>query len=159
MELSPRSYRHEIGFSEGDKPTPEELEEMTDKLERRNAVAQPAEPAGGDEDISTDTANASEPLDIEPDTSADDVAPSAIENEREGRSNGWTIRGLPLGRAWGALQRLRGARHSRPSPGRRPVRRARVRPGGHRRGARLGHAGGRDPRRRAGRVPCVHPPV
>lgn len=88
MELSPRSYRHEIGFSEGDKPTPEELDEMTDKLERRNATAQPAEPADGDEDISTDTANASASADTEPDTAVDDVAPSATENEREVRSNG-----------------------------------------------------------------------
>lgn len=84
MELSPPAYRREIGFSEGDEPTPAELEEMTDKIKRRNSTTDATE----DEEVSIDTANASAPLDQEPDTSVDDVAPSASENAREVRPGG-----------------------------------------------------------------------
>lgn len=83
MEISPKSYRREIGVSEGDAPTPQELEEMTDKLMRRNQTTEVI-----DEEVSTETTNSSAPLDQEPDTSVDDVAPSASENDREVRPGG-----------------------------------------------------------------------
>lgn len=79
LELSPRAYRREIGMSEGDKPTDEELDEMTEKLARRNTAT---EVVDEEKDV---TVTDSEPLNTEPDTSADDVAPSATENEREVR--------------------------------------------------------------------------
>jgi hypothetical protein len=84
MELSPVAYRREIGMSEGDKPTDDELDEMTDKLQRRNVTTEVIE----DEDVSTETTNASAPADTEPDTSVEDESPSAPENEREVRPGG-----------------------------------------------------------------------
>lgn len=85
MELSPKAYRREVGFSEGDKPTDAELDEMTDKLQRRNTTTEVVDETS---DISTETQNSSAPLDTEPDTSVEDVAPSASENEREVRPGG-----------------------------------------------------------------------
>lgn len=83
MELSPKAYRREIGMSEGDAPTPEELDEMTDKLQRRNVTTEVVE-TGDDVEESVTSA----PLDTEPDTSIDDVAPSSSENDREVQPGG-----------------------------------------------------------------------
>jgi len=60
MEISGAALRRESGFSESDMPTPKELDEMTDKLERRSmgaaAVANPpqAEPEMGTESTEGD---------------------------------------------------------------------------------------------------------
>lgn len=75
LELSPPAYRREIGFSEGDAPTPAQLDEMTDKLRRRSQTTEVIEEDTGDEP-STETVNTSTPLDAEPDTAVDDAAPS-----------------------------------------------------------------------------------
>jgi hypothetical protein len=82
LEISPKAYRREIGVSEGDKPTDEELEEMTDKLQRRNVTTEVIEDE--DPDATTD----SDPLDVEPDTSVDDEAPSSVPGGREVRPGG-----------------------------------------------------------------------
>lgn len=76
MELSPKAYRREIGFSEGDAPTDDELEAMTDKIERRNVSTEVVDETK-DETIA-DAGN-----DVEPSTSVDDVAPSSTEKPRE----------------------------------------------------------------------------
>jgi hypothetical protein len=75
MELSPKAYRREIGFSEGDAPTDEDLEAMTDKVQRRNVQTEVV-------DETRDETIAQAP-DVEPDTSVDDVAPSSSENPRK----------------------------------------------------------------------------
>jgi hypothetical protein len=60
LEISGRALRREIGMSESDKPSSEDLDEMTDKLERRSmgaaAVANPpqAEPEMGTESTEGD---------------------------------------------------------------------------------------------------------
>jgi hypothetical protein len=60
MEINGPAMRRETGFSESDKPTDADLEDMTDKLERRSmgaaAVANPpqAEPEMGTESTETD---------------------------------------------------------------------------------------------------------
>lgn len=77
MELSPKAYRREIGMSEGDKPTSEELDEMTDKIQRRNVTTEVVD--------ETRDETVDETRDVEPDTSVEDVAPSASENDREVR--------------------------------------------------------------------------
>ena len=61
MEINGAAMRRETGFSESDKPTPEDLEDMTDKLERRSmgaaAVSNPPQalPEMGTESTETDT--------------------------------------------------------------------------------------------------------
>lgn len=80
MELSPHSYRREIGFSDGDKPTDEELEEMTDKLQRRNTTT---EVVDTEEEPDAEVTETTEPADIEPSTEVDDESPSIGSDERE----------------------------------------------------------------------------
>lgn len=75
MELSPKAYRREIGFSEGDAPTDEEVEAMTDKIRRRNVTTEVVD--------ETKEETITEPHDVEPDTSVDDESPSTTDEPRE----------------------------------------------------------------------------
>lgn len=75
MELSPKAYRREIGFSEGDAPTDQELDEMTDKVVRRNQTTENVNETK-DETIT-------EGNDVEPSTSVDDESPSNPEQPKE----------------------------------------------------------------------------
>lgn len=77
LELSPKAYRREIGLSEGDAPTDQELEEMTDKIQRRNTTTEVVDETR--DEVVSETG----PNDVEPSTSVEDVAPSAPENDRE----------------------------------------------------------------------------
>jgi hypothetical protein len=57
MEITGKALRREIGLAESDNPTPDELEAMTDKLERRSAAtgAQASSPTGENQDTGTES--------------------------------------------------------------------------------------------------------
>jgi hypothetical protein len=67
MEINGAAFRREIGLSEFDKPTPDELDAMTDLLERRS-IATGAQVSEG---MSDENADGTETVD----TDIDDASP------------------------------------------------------------------------------------